>query len=341
MKKMITLILALAMCLTCLSGCGAQKEKPADQNDSNISATPSNPITLTFGHGQAESHSFHKAALHFKELIEDRSGGTIKVDVQGNGALGDEKEMAESLQLGAIDMCVVAVATLTGFDSELDIFNMPYLFDNLNQVYKVLDGEIGQSAFAGLENQGLKVLGFFDLGFRNMTNNLRPIKAPSDCTGLRMRTLQSAVCVEGLNMFGIDAVSMSFGELFTALQTGAIDGQENPISVIDASQFYSVQKYLSLTEHIYPVLPVMISTSTFNNLTSEQQALVLECVADTVTFQREANAANYDSELEDLTQNGMSVNEVDKSAFKQVVEPLYEKYNAKWGEAIAEIQAMA
>lgn len=219
--------------------------------------------------------------------------------------------------------------------------NMPYLFDNLNQVYKVLDGEIGQSAFAGLENQGLKVLGFFDLGFRNMTNNLRPIKAPSDCTGLRMRTLQSAVCVEGLNMFGIDAVSMSFGELFTALQTGAIDGQENPISVIDASQFYSVQKYLSLTEHIYPVLPVMISTSTFNNLTSEQQALVLECVADTVTFQREANAANYDSELEDLTQNGMSVNEVDKSAFKQVVEPLYEKYNAKWGEAIAEIQAMA
>lgn len=163
---------------------------------------------------------------------------------------------------------------------------------------------------------------------------------PEDCKGLRMRTLQSNVLVEGLNTFGIDAVSMSFGELFTALQTGAVDGQENPISVIDASRFYEVQKYLSLTEHMYVVLPLLISTKTWEKLSADQQQMLLECAQETVQHQREENLANYEAELADLKANGMEVNEVDKAAFQAAIQPLYDTYAGQFGATVEKIRAV-
>lgn len=347
MKRLIAFLLVCALCLTCLAGCGgaastapAPGSAPAPGADSGAAPAPGAAITLTFGHGQSEAHSFHKAALYFQELIQERSGGAITVNIQPNGALGDEKEMAEGLQMGTVDMVVCAVATLTGFDPGLDVFNLPYLFGSREQGMAVLDGEIGRQMFEGLEGQGLKLLGFFDLGFRSMTNSQRPIATPEDCKGLRMRTLQSNVLVEGLNAFGIDAVSMSFGELFTALQTGAVDGQENPISVIDSSRFYEVQKYLSLTEHMYVVLPLLISTKTWEKLSADQQQILLQCAQETVEHQREENQANYEAELADLKANGMQVNEVDKAAFQKAIQPLYDAYAAQFGETVEKIRAV-
>lgn len=331
MKKIIALVLALVMVVALLAGCGGS-------NTPSTTKAAAETITLTFGHGQAETHSYNLAALKFKEMIEEKSNGTIKVNVQPNGALGDEKESAEALQMGTMDMTVLAVAVLTGFDSSLDVFNLPYLFENREHAMGVLDSEIATEAFAGLQKQGLRLAGFFDLGFRSMTNSKRPINTPDDCKGLRMRTLQSSVLVEGLNMFGIDAVSMGFGELFTAMQTGNVDGQENPISVIDASRFYEVQKYLSLTEHMYVVLPVLISEKTWEKLSSEQQALLTECIKEMVKYQREQCAADYDAQIADLKANGMEVNDVDKAAFMEAIKPLYEKYKSQFGETLEKIQ---
>ena len=346
MKRFVAFLLACALCLMVLAGCGgapvgsAPLSQPGAAADPGAAPAAGAAITLTFGHGQSEAHSFHQAALYFKQLIEERSGGAIAVNVQPNGALGDEKEMAEGLQMGTVDMVVCAVATLTGFDPALDVFNLPYLFESREQGIAVLDGEIGQGMFENLEGQGLKLLGFFDLGFRSMTNSQHPIAAPEDCKGLRMRTLQSNVLVEGLNTFGIDAVSMSFGELFTALQTGAVDGQENPISVIDASRFYEVQKYLSLTEHMYVVLPLLISTKTWEKLSADQQQMLLECAQETVQHQREENLANYGAELADLKANGMEVNEVDKAAFQAAIQPLYDTYAGQFGATVEKIRAV-
>lgn len=344
MKKKIAKLLAAAMCVSLLAACGggegAATPAPEASKAPVAEQTTGESITLSVGHGQSEAHSYHTALLKFKDLIEEKSGGQITANVQANGALGDEKEMSESLQLGTVDMCTAAVATLTGFDGDLDVFNLPYLFDSSEQALKVLESDIGKEAFAGLEEQGIKVLGFFDLGMRSMTNSLRPINTPEDCAGLRMRTLQSSVCVEGLSALGIDAVSMSFSELFTALQTGAVDGQENPISVINASQFYEVQKYLSLTEHIYPVLPVMISVSTWNKLSADQQALVTECIEEAIQYQHELNQADYESYIQNLKDNGMEINEVDKAPFKAAVQPVYDKYASQWGDLISQIQAV-
>ena len=177
------------------------------------------------------------------------------------------------------------------------------------------------------------------LGFRSMTNSTRPIETPDDCKGLRVRTLESSVCVDALGALGMDAVSMSFSELFTALQTGAVDGQENPLFTIYNSRFYEVQKYLSLTEHFYPVCPLMMSEITWNKLSPEQQDIVADAMKKSVDYERELAGEELDKMLEGCKEKGMEVNEVDKAPFIEAVQPVYEKYNSQFGSLIEKINA--
>lgn len=296
------------------------------------------PVHLTFGHGQAEGHPYHIAAMHFKEEVEKKTDGRVIVDVQPNGNLGDEREMTESLQLGTIDITVAVAATLSGFNQDLDVFNFPYLFDSREEAFKVLDGETGKKIFSGLDKQGIETFGTFDLGFRSMTNSKRPIVTPEDADGIRMRTLESSVCVDSLGQLGIDAVSMSFSELFTALQTKAVDGQENPLFTIYNSRFYEVQKYLSLTEHFYPVCPVMVGKLMWNKLSKEDAEIVREELYNMVDYERAVAGEELDKTLQQIEDAGMEVNTVDKSLFKQAISPVYEKYNAQYGDLLKEIE---
>lgn len=297
---------------------------------------------LSFGHGQAETHVFHQTALKIKELLEEYSSGTMSLDIYANSTLGDERELAESLEMGTVDMCIAATAPLSGLSSILDVFSFPYLFQNTDQVYNVLMGDLGQEIFAPLEEEhGLKYFGPINLGFRSMTNNDHPIVTPEDCKGLRMRTLESNICVESLAKLGIDAVSMSFAELFTALQTGAVDAQENPISVTYSSRFYEVQKYLSLTEHFYPVCPVFISTITWDSLTEEQQSWVNDAVMEAIEWAWDESADQIEELLLGLEDNGMEINEVDKDAFIEVTKSIYDDYADEYGDLVSRIQAVS
>lgn len=361
MRKKLSLLLAGLMVSAVLAGCVSSASEAGDdgraqseskstvseeisaQVDADGVEIPEEPvgksIKLTFGHGQAEGHPYQKAALYFKDYVEKASGGAISVSVYPNGTLGDEREEIEELQLGGIDITVAVASALSGFDSDMDVFNMPYLFDSREQAFKVLDGDVGQEIFGGLEQQGIKTFGTYDLGFRSMTNSIRPINTPADAKGLRMRTLESSVCVDALGALGIDAVSMSFSELFTSLQTGAIDGQENPLFTIYNSRFYEVQKYLSLTEHFYPVCPLMLSEITWNKLDPDQQKIVEEGLEKSVNYERKLAGNELDSMLQKIKEKGMEVNEVDKEPFKQAVQPVYEKYQNQFGELVDKINA--
>lgn len=324
-EKSIVVIVAVLVCILVMT-------------PSALYAESSKPITLTLGHGQTEEHPYHRAVVYFKDLVEKESNGTIKVEISPNGTLGDERELVEGLQLGTVDMCVAVAAALSGFDANMDVFSMPYLFESREQAIKVLDGEVGQKIFANLEKSGIKVFGTFDLGFRSMTNSKHPIRTPEDCKGIRIRTLESSVCVDALGALGMDAVAMSFSELFTSLQTGAVDGQENPLFVILYSRFYEVQKYLSLTEHFYPVCPMMISMITWNKLTPEQRDIVERSMEQAIVYERELCGEVLKSLVDELKAKGMEVNEVDKTPFIEAVQPVYEKYNSQYGEIIAQIQ---
>lgn len=329
-SKWKKIIAVLMIAVFVLSGCGSIGEKKNSANGT---------VHLTFGHGQAEGHPYHKAALYFKEQVENKTNGRVIVDIQPNGNLGDEREMTEGLQLGTIDITVAVAATLSGFDSDMDVFNFPYLFDTREQAFQVLDSETGKEIFDGMKEQGIEIYGTFDLGFRSMTNSKHPIKTPEDAKGIRMRTLESSVCVDSLGELGIDAVSMSFGELFTALQTGAVDGQENPLFTIYNSRFYEVQKDLSLTEHFYPVCPLMVSDLMWDKLSDEDAAIVKEELYDMVDYEREVAGDELDKTLQAIKDSGMEVNEVDKEAFKEAVAPVYDKYADKYGDLFKKIEA--
>lgn len=329
-SKWKKIIAVLMIAVFVLSGCGSIGEKKNSANGT---------VHLTFGHGQAEGHPYHKAALYFKEQVENKTNGRVIVDIQPNGNLGDEREMTEGLQLGTIDITVAVAATLSGFDPDMDVFNFPYLFDTREQAFQVLDSETGKEIFDGMKEQGIEIYGTFDLGFRSMTNSKHPIKTPEDAKGIRMRTLESSVCVDSLGELGIDAVSMSFGELFTALQTGAVDGQENPLFTIYNSRFYEVQKYLSLTEHFYPVCPLMVSDLMWDKLSDEDAAIVKEELYDMVDYEREVAGDELDKTLQAIKDSGMEVNEVDKEAFKEAVAPVYDKYADKYGDLFKKIEA--
>lgn len=350
MKKRLGIFLAAVMAVSGLTACGGGStstatadsgaaESGAAESADGSKAPVGDPIELTFGHGQAEGHPYQLAALYFKDLVEEESGGSITVTVAPNGTLGDERESIEALQMGTMDITVAVAAALSGFDSNMDVFNMPYLFDSREEAFKVLDGEVGEELFANLESQGLKVFGTYDLGFRSMTNSIRPIETPDDCKGLRVRTLESSVCVDALGALGMDAVSMSFSELFTALQTGAVDGQENPLFTIYNSRFYEVQKYLSLTEHFYPVCPVMVSTITWNKLSAEQQEIVADALEKSVEYERQLAGEELENMLQSIKDAGMEVNEVDKAPFVEAVQPVYEQYDAQLGDVIDKINA--
>ena len=339
MKRVFSAMLAGLMMLS-LAACGGENQTTED-NDSVVGENEE-IRTLSFGHAQSDTHLFNTTVEKFRDSLEEKSNGTMTVEIFANGTLGDEREMAESLQMGTLDMCISAVATLSAFDSDLDVFNFPYLFENTDHAYNVLMGDLGFELFQNLEeNSGIKYLGQVDLGFRSMTNNDRPINAPADCQGLRMRTLQSSICVEALGTLGIDAVSMSFGELFTALQTGAVDGQENPISVIYSSRFYEVQKYLSLTEHLYPVSPILISMQTWDSLNEEQQNWVSEAMNEALDWEWKESPAEIDDMLKELAENGMEINEVDKTPFIDATQIVYENHKDQYGDLVERIRAEA
>ena len=323
MYKKIGIVLAAAMLTSALAGCGGngtesttaaqtQQENAGNAGENSGNAPVGDPITLTFAHGQAEGHPYQQAALYFKELVEEESGGSITVVVSPNGTLGDERECVESLQMGTLDITAAVASALSGFDPDMDVFNMPYLFESREQAFEVLDGEVGQELFADLESQGI-----------------------------RIRTLESSVCVDALGALGMDAVSMSFSKLFTALQTGAVDAQENPLFTIYNSRFYEVQDYLSLTEHFYPVCPLMMSEITWNKLSPEQQVIVEDALRKSVDYERELAGQELETIVADLTDAGMVVNEVDKAPFIEAVQPVYEEYRGQFGEIIDKIQAAA
>lgn len=330
LKALFTIFLMMALVL---SGCKSTKKSQEKKN-----STTNKAVHLTFGHGQAEGHPYHIAALYFKQQVEKRTNHRVIIDIQPNGNLGDEREMTEGLQLGTIDITVAVAATLSGFDSDMDVFNFPYLFDSREEAFKVLDSKTGKKIFAGMKKQGIETYGTFDLGFRSMTNSKRAIKTPSDSKGIRMRTLESSVCVDSLGELGIDAVSMSFGELFTALQTKAVDGQENPLFTIYNSRFYEVQKYLSLTEHFYPVCPVMVSDLMWDKLSDKDAKIVKEELYDMVDYERKVSGNELEKTLKELKENGMQVNTVDKKAFKKAVSPVYKKYDSKYGKLLKQIK---
>lgn len=263
----------------------------------------------------------------FKEMVEERSDGSISVQIYPAGQLGDARTIVEGIQLGTIEMGDVENGPMGGFVPEAMLWDLPFIFRDIEHAHAVLDGEIGKSVQEKYTNVGIRHLAYNDGGFRYFTNDQRPINSMEDLQGLKIRVMESQVMVDTLNAFGASAVPMSFGELYTALQQGVVDGQENPMNLIFSQRFYEVQDYLSLSEHFYYPRQYIASEAWWQSLTEDHQAILQQAAVEASNIQRNA-LVEYEVEMRSvLEENGMQINEVEKDAFIEAAfESIYPNY---------------
>ena len=255
----------------------------------------------------------------FKELIEQRSGNQIKVKVFHSASLGNETEILQQIQMGTIEMGVITGGPFDTFDPIVRVINYPFLFKDNAQADAVLDGPLGQEILKSLETSGFKGLCFSENGFRNLTNNRRPVKTPEDIKGLKIRVMASALHKTIWQSLGANPTPMPW-PIYTELEQGVIDGQENPLWVMEVYKFYEIQHYMTLTRHVYSPHIDVASLKWWKTLSSENQEIISTAMTDAALFQRKDNREKDEARLKMLAQKGMQIEtQPDTDAFRAKV----------------------
>ena len=292
-------------------------------------------VTLKFAHAAPESDLQQNLAVFFKDKVEKGTNGAVKVQVFPQGQLGNDAQMIDGTRSGIIDIVMVGLNNLSGLMPESEAFELPFMFPTRDTAYAVLDGEIGQGLAAEFTQHGLKVLGFPENGYRNMTNNRGPIRTPADVSGLNMRVNNSKALNDMFAGLGANPLQLPVAELYTALETGVVDAQDHPIGIVVSFKFNEVQTYLSLTQHAYSSLALVMNDARFNSLTADEQKVILEVAAEAIAMQRKAVQEKEAGMIEELKAAGMEVNtDVDAAAFQAAVKPVWDGFIAENGDAV-------
>ena len=265
---------------------------------------------IRFGYGLNEVSNQGRAAKVFADEVEKASGGKMKLRAIGAAALGSDVQMQQALIGGAQEMMVGSTATLVGITKEMAIWDTPFLFNNTKEADAVLDGPVGQKVMDKLQEKGLVGLVYWENGFRNLTNNKRAVTKLEDMDGIKLRVMQNNVFIDSFKTLGANAVPLPFSELFTALETKTVDGQENPYNTILSSKFYEVQKYLTVTNHVYSPWIVLVSKKYWDGLSKDEQKVLLDAAKKSRDFERKDTRAEADKALTDLKGKGMQINEL-------------------------------
>jgi TRAP-type transport system periplasmic protein len=266
-------------------------------------------------------------ARAFKSAVERETRGTVEVQLFPNRQLGDERPMLEGMRFGTVDAGIITNAVIAQIEPSFQVNDLPFLFANQAQAHRVLDGNVGAELTKRLGTKGIQVLGFMEGGFRNMINNKRPVNTPADVQGVKYRVMQNPMFIDMFNSLGGAAVPMAWGETFTAVQQGTIDGLEIPVAVIEANKYYEVTKFLSLTNHTYSMIGLVMSKKSLEKLTPEQRSAVINASKSATAIQRQVAAADASSTLKTLEKQGMKINVVaDVGPFRKSVAPVYEKF---------------
>ncbi|MDT3993696.1 TRAP transporter substrate-binding protein [Mammaliicoccus fleurettii] len=304
MKKFISLSLLL---LLILSGCQNSTEK----------VNGSEQKTIRLAHTGSDTHQYNIASQKFKELVEEKSDGKMKVNVYGNGSLGNEDELVDQTMTGTIQMTTVAAdSSLSNTIPEMNLFGIPYLFDSKKDVYSKLDGKPGKDLLALAKKKDMKGLGYWEVGFRHFTNKKREIKHPEDMKNLKLRVQSAKVWNEHLKTLDAIPTPISFSELYSALDQGVVDGQENPLPTIYSQKLFEVQKYISLTNHTYTPAVVLMNDDYYNQLSKNEKKIVDESVKEATDYQRKYIASQEKKIKKQLKDEGMIITNVNRDEFK-------------------------
>ena len=305
-----------------------------------ITANASAETVLQFGTTVNEQDSFQVAAEKFAELVKEGTNGEYVIEIYPNGTLGGEADMLESMSMGMLDMGIITAGPFVNYSPMMGVLDMPFLFANNEEAYKILDGEIGRELLDTLEDANLKGLAYAERGFRNITNSVKPVASAADVEGLKLRVMENEVYTATFKALGVNAVPMNWQDTLTALQQGTVEGQENPINVIWSYKMWEYnQKFCVLDRHSYSTAIITMGLDLYNSLDSETQKVFLDAAQAAAEYERAWVAEQEAGQLQEIKDNGIEVVEdPDVESFREAVQVVYDAY-PQYADYISRIQA--
>ncbi|MDI3522563.1 MAG: hypothetical protein PWP43_745 [Bacillota bacterium] len=318
-------VICLVLLLVFLAGCGsapAAKEQPSG-GQSNGAAKPAAPgsVKIRISVCNSMTHPQTIGLSLFKKIVEEESGGAIQVAIYPNSQLGGERESLEQVKNGSLEMCTASAGPLTTFNKKFMVLDIPFAFNDYETAWMVMDGPAGQALLKSGESLGFKGLAFMENGFRHVTNTVRPIKTPADLKGIKIRTMEAPMHMENFKALGANPTPVPWTELYLSMQQKIVDGQENPLANIWEVKMYEVQKYVSLTSHIYDPMPLVANLNWFNGLSKEHQALIERAAILGQNHSRFVNKQREALLCDLLRSKGMQVNDLtaeEKAQFRAI-----------------------
>jgi len=294
-------------------------------------------VEIKIGHVLNSDHAWHTNLEGFAKDVAAETEGRVEVKIYPSAQLGNEKDVIEGLTLQTIDGGLIGGGSFQSIEPKFGIEALPYAWKDHQTAYNAMDGEIGEMLLGILESKGIKGLAWWENGFRNITNSKKPIVVPADMQGLKIRVTPDKMRLDTFNTLGASPMPINFGELYTALQQGVVDAQENPLAIIYSSAFYEVQKYLSLSGHIWGSALLCVNSSVWNRLPDGDKVIVEKLAMKWRDREREQIMAQEKDFLAKLTEKGMEINEVDKAAFKEAVQPVWNDYESVFGKELMDL----
>lgn len=333
MKRLFAILLCLSLALG-MTACGGgnQPSDAAGKPEAPEDTAGEGTITLRASSSTAPTHPYNTGLEKFKELVEERTGGAVVIEIFPNALLGDERANIEDLQMGTLDIAVSSTGPLGNFIEDFLILDLPYLFTGYDHAHAVLDGEIGQGLMDRLSTLNIVGGAFWENGFRQMTNSKRPINTPADCAGLKLRCMENQAHMAAFTALGMDPTPMAWSEVFTALQQHTIDGQENPIAVIYSNAIYETQPYLAITNHVYSAAMILFSRSTMDKLTEDQQKVLLEAAREVASYERSLCEDSEAEQIAEMMEKGCEVTYPDVVPFQEALAGVYDTFSQQFGQ---------
>jgi len=292
---------------------------------------------LVEAHTSPPDHPYTLGMVRYADLVKERTNGRVAIQIHHSRQLGDERQVVEGLQLGTIHLTVTSTGPLGGFVPEMNVVDLPFLFRDAEHAYKVLDGEIGRGLLNKFDAVGIKGLAFWENGFRHITTSKKPVREPTDMKGLKIRVMENKVHQAAFRQLGSDATPMAWGEVFTSLQQGLLDAQENPIPIIYTFKLNEVQKYVSLTGHVYSPAPLLMSKKSWDRMPPEIQKAMFDTAVEVARYQRGLIREQEQKQIGELRAKGMTIIEQpDRAAFREAMKPVFEQFQGQFGKDLVQ-----
>jgi len=349
MKKLLAMLLVVMMTAALLTGClssnqAAAPAQPEVKKEEPKAEAPKEPAKIIkISNGVNEKHPAYLGCKEFERIIEEKTGGRYDVQVYANAQLGDDVKATQDVKMGNLEMVVTSASPITGLAPAFMAFDLPFIVPNEKAADAIFDGSVGQKIASSLDGKGLHLLAYYENGFRQLTNSKRAVKSPADLKGLKIRTMENPIHLAAWKALGANPTPMPFSEVFTAMQQKTIDGQENPIPTIYLQKFFEVQKYVTLTGHVYGPHIMLISDKLWNELSAEDKKIFEEAAYDSALLNRKTNRDMARDYVAELKKAGMEVTELtpeQQKVFQDAVQPVYTQFEEQIGkELVTEFKA--